>query len=98
MAAKTTLLIPIRIDGLYVESAGMQFGPTRADFSTLPYYLASGSAQNPKTPNLAESTVDRTSSLPFPKGLHLHWAKTVDIHEHPDTIHFGVDPGNDRED
>lgn len=21
--------------------------------------------------------------------------KTVDIHEHPDTIHFGVDPGND---
>ena len=21
--------------------------------------------------------------------------KTIDIHEHPDTIHFGVDPGND---
>ncbi len=21
--------------------------------------------------------------------------KTIDIHEHPDTIHFGVDPGDD---
>ncbi len=88
MAAKTTLLVPIRIDGLYADSAGLQFGPTMADFSTLPYYSSNGSPQNSKTPNLAESTVGRTNSLAFPKGLHLHWAL-------PDALTTGYHRGDD---
>ena len=90
MAAKTTLLVPIRIDGLYADSAGLEFGPTMADFSTLPYYLSNGFSQNPKIPNLAESTVDQTNSLTFPKGLHLHWALpdalTTGYHRDDDTV------------
>ena len=88
MAAKTTLLVPIRIDGLYAESAGLQFGPTMADFSTLPYYLANGQPQNRTRPNLAQSIVDQTNSLAFPKGLHLHWAL-------PDALTTGYHRGDD---
>jgi len=75
MAGKITLGVPIRIDGLYVESEGLTFLPPMADFSSLPYYLAGGSAQNANNPNLAETVFTQSNdSLSFPKGLHLHWA------------------------
>src|SRR5215213_4274342 len=90
MAAKTTLFCPIRSDGLYVEQAGLKFGPTMADFSGLPYYLTNGLPQNPQRPNLAESIVDQTNSLAFPKGLHLHWAL-------PDALTTGYHRGDDTE-
>lgn len=74
MAGKKTLWVPLRIDGLYVESEGRQFGSPTADFSKLPYNLSDGSTRHKDRPNLAESAFDQGDSLSFPKGLHLHWA------------------------
>ena len=74
MAGKTTLMVPIRIDALFVETDGLEFGSPFADFSQLPYKLSNGNKQNGDTPNLAEATVVQSGVLSFPKGLHLHWA------------------------
>lgn len=75
MAGKINLCVPIRIDGLYVETEGLTFRPPMADFSNLPHYLVDGSPQNTNKPNLAESVFDQSNdSLSFPKGLHVHWA------------------------
>jgi hypothetical protein len=74
MAGKTSLWVPIRIDGLYVASEGQNFGPPMADFSQLPYYLFDGSTQHADRPNLAEFAFNQSASISFPKGLHVHWA------------------------
>lgn len=70
------------MDGLYVETAALELGLPRADFSQLPYNVSNGTV-NREFPNLAEVAFhnalgrpDKVSgdALSFPKGLHLHWA------------------------
>lgn len=81
MTAESILRVPIRVDGLYVDTETLNLGLPMADFSQLPYHV-SGSTINPGTPNLAEIAFHKTlgradkvsGGLPFPKGLHLHWA------------------------
>ena len=74
MPAQRTLLVPIRIDGLFIESEGLLSGAPMADFSKLPYNLADNSTRNANLPNLAESAFGKNSAVVYPKGLHLHWA------------------------
>ena len=74
MARTRTLLVPIRIDGLYVDSAGLSSGRRWRTCSKLPYDLADGKPWNNTSPNLAESAFDQDDPLAYPKGLHLHWA------------------------
>jgi hypothetical protein len=94
MARDMNLLrVPIRIDGLYVESGGLEVGLPMADFSRLPYNLSNGSTINksPPTPNLAEAAFnprlgDNQNTFSLPKGLHLHWALPDALttgHDHP---------------
>ncbi|HEU4833146.1 MAG TPA: hypothetical protein VFS90_01985, partial [Pyrinomonadaceae bacterium] len=79
MPAELILRVPIRVDGLYVETAA-ELGLPMADFSKLPYNLANGNTINGDTPNLAQfafpAALGRADGkgLAFPKGLHLHWA------------------------
>jgi hypothetical protein len=78
MTAAFILRVPIRIDGLYVESPGLKLGLPMADFSRLPYNLSNGSTVNtdPRVPNLAEVAFNARldGDYIFPPGLHLHWA------------------------
>jgi hypothetical protein len=83
MAKRTSLLrVPIRVDALYVPKE-QEFARSMADFSLLPCKLSNGSTLNADTPNLAEAAFVPTlglapdehgTALPFPQGLHLHWA------------------------
>jgi hypothetical protein len=68
MAGQMTLLVPVRIDGLYVDSEGQEFGSPMADFSILPYNLSDGSTKNNDEPNLAETAFGQSNPLAFPKG------------------------------
>ena len=81
MTAENILRVPIRVDGLYVDTTTLELGLPMADFSQLPYNL-SKATNNKGTPNLAEFAFHKAlgradgvgGGLPFPKGLHLHWA------------------------
>src|SRR5215217_1263791 len=83
MTAEMILRVPIRLDGLFVETADLELGLPIADFSKLPYNLSSGSTVNSDFPNLAKVAFNDVlgradgvtgNGLSFPKGLHLHWA------------------------
>jgi hypothetical protein len=77
VAAETILKVPIRVDGLYVESPGLNLARPMADFSRLPYNLEDEPVNtDPRTPNLAEVAFNARlgGDFTFPPGLHLHWA------------------------
>ncbi len=81
MTAENILRVPIRVDALYVDTTTLELGLPMADFSQLPYNISNGT-HNKGTPNLAEFAFNKAlgradgvpGGLPFPKGLHLHWA------------------------
>ena len=94
------LRVPIRIDGLYVETETLELGLPMANFSKLPYNVSNGTF-NSDFPNLAEIAFNAElgqangvtgKGLFFPKGLHLHWALpdalTTGHHRHGERTKF----------
>src|SRR5215471_12106184 len=83
MAGQRTLLVPIRIDALFVKSTDPPFGSPMADFAKLPYNLADNSTRNGNVPNLAEVAFGRNEALSFPKGLHRLGSRTGRLSRSP---------------
>lgn len=94
MVGITILKVPIRVDKLYVEPAGLQLGLPMADFSRLNYNLSDSTVNtDPRTPHVAEVAFNSRlgNDHTFPHGLHLHWAlpDALTTGRHQDgTTHF----------